>query len=420
MAAIKFPNCPSELINQQDSIKAEVESFLHNFTVLEKNSIYVLTDLRTNAFFCELHIPANTLINNATIDVPLDPENQAEYRANREAQEDHTAYQKMLADALAKRTFSNIVCEYNISYEPEKPIKIIGGQHRFLAIEEAISKGISEYQGIKIYFSLDKVQRLDVQLISNTNIAVSSDLLDRMFETSKGPELRNWCHATGLLALNEDFADKKQRGSQISVKAARTFMLNYFAGREVDSRDFDKSNTIPVLAKTGVNIDEAWEQLRSRKGIWTDVDLLEAGKEFAKLNSAQSIYFKTKKKEQTEFSEKALAYSVLAAWAYVAGILQKNPVRLTRHYSLALIKSSDPLSANELAKAKHKTDPENYRGLGTRTEAKERGRMAELFYLQTDKGTGFNKNIIDLALKKFHAKQAYLEMLDAERKLKDE
>ena len=77
----------------------------------------------------------------------------------------------MLDDAKKQRMFSNIVCEYNIINQPEKPLKIIGGQHRYLAIENALKEGINEYHGIKIYFLLDKEQRLDVQMISNTNIS---------------------------------------------------------------------------------------------------------------------------------------------------------------------------------------------------------------------------------------------------------
>jgi len=41
---------------------------------------------------------------------------------------------------------------------------------------------------VKVYFGLDSDQRLDVQLISNTVIAVSADLYDRMQETVRGPE----------------------------------------------------------------------------------------------------------------------------------------------------------------------------------------------------------------------------------------
>ena len=76
------------------------------------------------------------------------------------------------------------------------------GDNIDLAIETALEGGIDEYHGFKIFFGLNTEQRLDVQLISNTNISVSNDLLDRMFETVKGPELRTWCQETGILDLN--------------------------------------------------------------------------------------------------------------------------------------------------------------------------------------------------------------------------
>ncbi len=79
-----------------------------------------------------------------------------------------------------------------------------------------------------------------------------------------------------------------------------------------------------------------------------------------------------------DFQEKATNYAVLSAWAYVAGLLSGNEKRLKRHYELKTTKNKDPLNAAALAKGKHKTDGENYRGLGYRTDAKERGRFVEL------------------------------------------
>ncbi len=416
MTKIKFLNVPKLFIDKEEGITKELEEFLNKFKILETDSVHVLCDAKTNAFFCKCHISAKDLIQSGTIDVPLDPDSQPDYRANREANIEHSAFQKMVEDAINKRTFSNIVCEYNSSYQKDKPIKIIGGQHRYLAIETAGKQGINEYHGIKIYFHLDKAQRLDVQLISNTNIAVSTDLLDRMFETAKGPELRNWAQKVGFLDTMEDFTDKKQKGSKMSVRGARTFIINYYKGKHVIDKDFDKTETIPLIAKTGT-IDEDWEKIRETKEIWIDKELESAAKEFSKLNTAQTNFFKLRKKEASEFAEKAISYPVLASWSYVAGVLSKNKVRLTRHFELSKITKTDPLEASLLAKAKHKTDPDNYRGLGTRTDVKDRGRLAELFFLQAEKGGGFNKSLIDLAIKKYHAKLSQLEVQEAEKKL---
>jgi hypothetical protein len=89
---------------------------------------------------------------------------------------------------------------------------------------------------------------------------------------------------------------------------------------------------------------------------------------------------------------------------------------LRRHYDLKDQAGKDPLNAAALAKGRHKSDPENYRGLGYRTDAKERGRFVELFYLQSEKGDGVSNALIDLAIKKYHAKQAVLEVRQAEQR----
>lgn len=213
----------------------------------------------------------------------------------------------MKEDAQNKRGFSNIVAEYNVSFDVDHPLKIIGGQHRYIAIKEALDKGVNEIHGVKVYFGLNTTQRLDVQLISNTNIAVSADLLDRMLETVKGPELRTWCQSAGLLNDHEDFADRKQRGSRFTVRAARTFIMNFYEGKKTHSNDFSSTKTTPLLAKTG-GLDESWEELRVRNpGMWTDSALLQAGKSFAVLIKKQQSAFTKKDGSPTnnDYTDKA-------------------------------------------------------------------------------------------------------------------
>jgi hypothetical protein len=168
----------------------ELKELVNEFATLcepyEQKSLRVLIDNRTGASYCECHLRATKLIELATIDVPLDPDEQPEYRANREIVEDHAAFDRMKEDAKARRTFSNIVAEFTKAFEADRPIKIIGGQHRYKAIEEAYDNGIDELHGLKVYFALTPDQRLDVQSISNTNIATSTDLFDRMHETGSG------------------------------------------------------------------------------------------------------------------------------------------------------------------------------------------------------------------------------------------
>jgi len=414
---MKFLDTDSRREKKREKIGRLVKDFVALFSPQE-TEIIVMTDYLTKAFYIEVHIQANKIVELATIDIPLDPEEQSEYRANREVVEDHVAFIKMKEDARAGRTFSNIVTEYRVDFEEETPLKIIGGQHRFIAIEEAFKDdSVNKYHGVKIYFDLDNNQRLDVQLISNTNIAVASDLLDRMFETIKGPELRDWCQSVGLLEKEQDFADKKSRTSQITVRLARTFFLSYFAGKENKKANYEKISPSPLIARTG-KIDEDWEKLRaSSDDIWNDQKLMEAGKKFAELHLKQREYFEGKKRGSLEYASKTLNYSIVSAWAYVAGLLEDNTTRLHRHYNLSNSTTNDPLNAPALAKGRHKTDPENYRGLGTRTDMKERGRLAELFYLQAEKGDGLNKNLVDLAIKKYQAKLAMIEVLEAEKKV---
>ncbi len=272
----------------KDETAAEIEDFC-KLCPPEEGEIYIFEDEIKRALFCECHIRAGLVISYGTIDVPLDAENQGEYRANRDVVEDSAAFIQMKEDALNGRSFSNIVAEYNTAFDGEHPLKIIGGQHRYIAIAEALERGVEKFHGVKVYFGLNMEQRLDVQLISNTNIAVSSDLLDRMLETVKGPQLRDWCQSAGLLREHEDFADRKQRGSRFTVRAARTFIMNYYEGSAITSKDFSDRKTTPVLAKTG-GVDDEWERLKlNHPGMWEDAKLLAAGRAFSELMKKTEI-----------------------------------------------------------------------------------------------------------------------------------
>lgn len=409
------------LINSDEKNKL-ISSFIKACEPLEKSPISALVDNCTSAIFCECHISAEKLVSLGTIDVPLDPEEQQEYRANRDVVEDHIAFDKMKKDALNKRSFSNIVTEFTETYDSTHPLKIIGGQHRYLAIKNALeNQKINEYHGIKVYFGLDTDQRLDVQLISNTNIAASTDLLDRMLETVSGPELRNWCQEVGLLLEGQDFSDDRKHGQLVTVKAIRTFILNYFNGKVVDPTKLDSVSTIPVLAETGGTAKD-WEDFKkANPDRWKDAKLKEAGKEFSLLCIAQHNHFLDKKNKSRiinlDYAEKAHNYAVISSWAFIAGMLHANVTRLKRHFALKSISSTDPLNAAALASGRHKADPENYRGLGYRTGARERGRFVELFYLNTERGEGISTSLVDLAIKKYHAKQALLEVQEAQSKI---
>ena len=124
------------------------------------------------------------------------------------------------------------------------------------------------------------------------------------------------------------------------------------------------------------------------------------------------------KKPKPDYPEKALNIAVVSAWAYVAGILNTNATRLKRHFALKETAGKDPLNADALAKGRHKSDPQNYRGLGYRTDPQERGRFVELFFLQAEDGTGITPSAVDIAIKEYHVKQAQLDVLRAKEKAK--
>lgn len=379
----------------------------------EQGQLVVMIDNRTGAHFIECHIRAESLISYGTTDVPLDPEDQSEYRANREMVLNAPAFKKMKFDAVEGRTFSNIVAEFSEDFEPELPLKIIGGQHRYEAIKLALEGGVNEWHGVKIYFNLDKDQRLDVQLISNTSIAISPDLYDRMQETVRGPELRDWCQKVGLLSDEEDFTDKRKRGSSISVQYVKTFILNFFAGREIAIADFQTVRTQPIVSPKGQE-DEEWEEFLQKHPEWAEHEGLRlAGTEFAKLDSAQTDFFEDVK-APADRRHKAMNLAVLSAWALIAGCLSGDAEKLSNHFALKDAQKTDPLNAEALADGRHKSDAPNYRGLGYRTDAKERGRLAELFFYQADKGELIDAKAVDVAIKRFHAKQAYLDAKEAE------
>jgi hypothetical protein len=111
-----------------------------------ETKLFVFTDKRSGARYCECHIKGSKLISLGTTDVPLDPD-QPEYRANRELVTNHAAFAKMQEDARAGRVFSNIVAEYTKEFDPEHPLKIIGGQHRFEAIKGAVEAGSMSIMG---------------------------------------------------------------------------------------------------------------------------------------------------------------------------------------------------------------------------------------------------------------------------------
>jgi hypothetical protein len=371
------------------------------------SAMQIMRDNRTGASYCECHIPAEKLIALGTTDVPLDPMHP-EYRANREIVADSAAFEAMQADALNRRSFSNIVTEFVPSAGDECPLKIIGGQHRFQAIAGALKAQINERHGVKVYFALDKAQRVDVQLISNTNITVSGALSDRLKETFRGPGLREWCQLVGLLKKKQDFGDTKVLGGALTVDLARTFIENFYAGKKLKMKDFNKKETTPFLYKAGQD-DDRWQAfLDDHPNVWQDAKLKKAGLQFVRLVNAQRNAFAGKKVPK-DYPLKATNAAVLSAWSFAAGMFQSHGERLKRHFGLADHTGHDPLNAHALASGRHKSDRDNYRGLGNRTDARERAQMVELFEIISSKSEKINAKNVNAAIYAYFAKQALLD-----------
>jgi hypothetical protein len=379
--------------------KNVVESFLQKVTTLESRHnmpVIIFQDGASRAYYIKCSLMARDAAKLCDLDAKLDVTSTDSYRTNRQLFLQHQTYQRMEADAIKGREFNDIIVEYNIEYAPEKPLKVWGGQHRIRAIDTAYTKS-DRYHGFRIYFNLDKDQRTEVALISNTNIAVSNDTFDRMIEeTIFGGKLRKWCQAVGFLTEKEDFPDIGSRSEKITVKKARSFIINFYLGKErgnrLKSADLDKNVYEPYLVETGVkigtgggiNVDPVYERIMNEHDILRDAKLVKAGQRFLALHNAQYRAVsdpKTSVRKQKGYKNKVFVESVLCGWSYVAGLLQAHSERLENHFRIPKTSSKipDPLNAEEMSKYKHDKDEATYRGLGTRSAARDRQRIAQLF-----------------------------------------
>jgi hypothetical protein len=362
-------------------------------------------DARSKAFYCNCHMTGRTLASLADLEAVLDPEESEDYKLNRELYLDNYAYRVMEADAKRGRSFEDIVTEFDESYRNKTPLKVFGGQHRVQAIREAAKDQGDRTHGVRVYFSLDIEQKVDIATVSNTSIAISNDLLDRMREELLGTELRDWAQAVGLLQPDQGFADRRDSAGRPTVRIARTFVVNFHEGHHFVTGTMPE----PHVCKSGASNDEQYEALRPRVS-WTEPCFLEAGMEFTRLHQAQRTAVLGRDKDShLEYANKCMHPSVAAAWAYVAGMLQSNPTFLANHYALGSIVRNDPLNAGALSKARLKgLDPDTYRGLGARISSGEVGRMVQLFSLQATVAAkrGITLAIANAAIKSFEALKA--------------
>jgi len=404
----------------------EVEDFRKSIPTFEKKHgqpFLIILDKKSKAFYTECHILGESFTKFSDPNSTIDPELEELSKANRELETENYYYEQMVDDAKEGRSFSDIIIEFNKNYNENKPLKILGGQHRNQAIIEAVKDKVNVLHGIKIYFNLSKEQREEIMRIANTNINVATDLRDRLREDVLKPLLKNFGHETGMLKAGENFGDKRRYDEEFSptVRMMRSFIVNFFQGKELEG-DIDKEAHIPYLCKSGKDIDSEYMKYYNKfksKNKFDDLQLLEAGKMFAKLHDKQfKNAEKIKSSAKREFKIKAYNLAIITSWSFASGVLQKYPERLKRLFNLPdLCNGDDPLSAIEMAKSKHKIlDTESYRGLGTRSDNNERGRLLQLFldYSKSTKSK-INQDMCNASIAMFHAN---LDRKRAEEKTK--
>jgi hypothetical protein len=386
-----------ENAEESSQTKNSVSAFLEHVSTLEAKydmPVVIFQDGASGSYYTKCSMTAKDAARWCDLNAKLDITSSESYRANRQLYEKHITFQRMKNDAEKGREFNDIIVEYTTEYESNKPLKVWGGQHRIRAISSSHAKS-NRYHGFRIYFDLSKDQRTEVALISNTNIAVSNDTFDRIIEeTLYGGVLRRWCQKVGFLSESEDFPDVGSRSEKITVKRARSFIVNYYFGKErgneLKSRELDRNTYEPYLAETGIKggtgitADPAYSKIMDKYDVLNDAELLIAGKRFLALHNAQYRAVadpKTNIPNRKSYRSKAFVESVLCGWSYVAGLLQTHPDRLTNHYRIpkTSAKIPDPLNAVEMSKYKHDKDDPTYRGLGTRSATTDRQRVAQLF-----------------------------------------
>lgn len=392
-----------------ENVVKKINDFLDRYVPYELENgspLYLYFDNKSGAFYLTGHLQATELVQSCDTDASLEGDDEDElYRLNREVTEDQVAYKIMEEDALKGRSFEDIVLEYDTSYHPRKPLKVYGGQHRLMAISVAVSRNINRLHGVRIYYCLTRDQKVEIATVNNTAIAVPDDLIDRMREQLLGSELRDWCQRTGLLDTAQDFADRRSPDTP-TVRIARTLIVNYYLGK--GASDIEVYHQ-PVICKSG-GIDDEYFKIRSNIE-WADENLLEMGRQFASLHTQQRDTVANRDNDKyAEFARKALSLAVVASWAFAAGLFQRNSAYLTNLYSLthSTTPPDDPLNAKALSLARKKgTDPDTYRGLGTRSSARELGRMLEVFLvLATKAKRRINRELANAAIQSYEAKRA--------------
>ena len=280
MPIIRFDSNACESRDIRDLV-LEFLSLVQTLEDRECAPVIIFQDGKSSAYYIKCNIRTQDAQELCDTDARLNVNNPEAFRANRELLLDNKTYQKMKEDALEGREFNDIIVEYSTAYEDSRPLKVWGGQHRIHAIM-ATSGREARYHGFRVYFRLDNAQRTEVALISNTNIAVSNDTFDRMVEqTIFGDVLRKWCEITKLIGVGQDFPDVGSKSELITVKLARTFVVNYYLGKDLgfdlESDDLDDNIYEPYEASSGIDPDPKYETIVNKNEIMLDSALITAG-----------------------------------------------------------------------------------------------------------------------------------------------
>jgi len=406
-------------VKPDSSIMDKVQRFVERFEPVEHSlglPIQLWFDACSEAFYFLCHLDGKAIARRADLRAVLDPQESEEYKLNRGLYLDKYAYLIMRRDAKRGRAFEDIVVEFDESYRPNQPLKVFGGQHRVQAIKDAKKEHGGVAHGLRVYLGLTSEQKVEIATISNTSIVVSNDVLDRMQEDLLGGELREWCQRVGLLEEGQNFADKRSSEGIPTVRVARSFLVNFYAAKEFP----DDESYEPYVCRSGPEVDAQYRRWRDSIE-WSDPALEEAGRQFAQMHHLQRERVLSREEDKyLEFANKAIHPSIVAAWGSAAGLFQRDPDALQKHYALSEIDGGDPLNASALSKARLKgVDPDTYRGLGARIGQKELGRMLEVFLLQAKvaRSRGITERLANAAIQSYESKQAVREAEKAKRRL---
>lgn len=344
-------------------------------------------------------------------------ETYAEFGFNREIQERHPVFRRMTDDAAGGRSFLGIVLEWDQLYAPEKPLKILGGQHRCEAVKRVVEQGEEEerFHSVRVHFGLTAEQQAEIIDVYNANIDVPKALWDRIGEQLLGDSSRTWCHQVGLLAPDENFTDKASQRQPMTVQILRCLVLNFFRGKafghrsgQFEGSDAEFLDDVDIVPTGSMETYEAYKALALDPNTWTDTAFKEAGGAFTRLHQRQ----RQSCMDTTglgRFQNRTLTPALAAGWAYAAGLLSDRPDRLELLYMLADNHdrriSQDPLSAALMSGYSHSRDETTYRGLGTRQNKAEAQKLAYVFLAHanpTMTRNGLQKQLIDYAVGEYH------------------